>query len=118
MSILFEKQRWKIAQHYSHSVNNATVSKALSPARIAVRCNRTKAVMADLHTAVNEGLPLADESCYLYNSTTTGPLVLHRITEICLDEILYNVSANCKTPAPSEGPSAGIYKQHIFASQL
>lgn len=70
MSILFEKQRWKLALHYSRSVNNATVPKALSPARMAVRCNHTKAVMADLHSAM-KGLPPADESCYLYNSTTT-----------------------------------------------
>lgn len=72
MSILFKKQRWKLAQHYSHSVNNATVPKALSPARMAVRCNHTKAVMADLYSAMKGALHLADESRYLYNSTTTG----------------------------------------------
>lgn len=48
MSILFKEQRWKPARRYSDSVNNATVPKAPSPVRMAVRCNHTKAVMAEL----------------------------------------------------------------------
>lgn len=39
------------------SVNNAAVPKAPSPVRMAARRNRTKAVTADLPSAVNEGLP-------------------------------------------------------------
>lgn len=89
MSILFEKQRWKLAQHYSHAVNNATVPKALSPARMAVRCNHTKAVMADLHSAMKDGLPLADESCYstFIIQQQPVPLVLHNHRNMPLQDM-------------------------------